>query len=158
MTNTCACMHVMPLRWSSSLVCAVANVPLKWVWVITEYGVLNDWITLFGSEEIWSLPVLFCPMRSTILSCPYETRTESHLEFNVITQSNAYNVYIYLFIIDPEDPMLRQISKVVGLQLVRYSYLVSDATLARQADRFVAVIISWCRPSTVQSLNRLPSG
>ena len=66
-------------------------------------------------------------------------------------------MYIYiLFIIDPECPMIRQISKVVGLQLVRYSYLVSDATLGRQADRFVAVIISWCRPSTSQSLNRRP--
>ena len=45
--------------------------------------------------------------------------------------------------------------KLVGLQLVdvRYSYFVSDATLARQADRFVANIISWCRPSTSQSLN-----
>ena len=48
--------------------------------------------------------------------------------------------------------------KLVGLQLVRYSYFVSDATLARQADRFVVNIISWCRPSTSQSLNRLPSG
>ena len=48
--------------------------------------------------------------------------------------------------------------KLVGLQLVRYSYFVSDATLARQADRFVANIISWCRPSISQSLNRLPSG
>ena len=48
--------------------------------------------------------------------------------------------------------------KLVDLQLVRYSYFVNDATLARQADRFVANIISWCRPSTSQSLNRLPSG
>ena len=31
--------------------------------------------------------------------------------------------------------MIRQISKVVGLQLVRYYHLVSDATLARQTDR-----------------------
>ena len=59
-------------------------------------------------------------------------------------------LYIYLFIINPEGPMIRQISKVVGLQIVRYCYHVSDATLTRQADRFVAVIISWCRPSTTE--------
>ena len=53
----------------------------------------------------------------------------------------AASVYIYLFIIDAEDPMIRQISKVAGLQLVRYCYLASDATLARQADRFVAVVM-----------------
>ena len=68
-------------------------------------------------------------------------------------------VVIYIFIHNgPRGSHVTSDIKLVGLQLVRYSYLVSDATLARQADRFVANIISWCRPSTSQSLNRLPSG
>ena len=49
---------------------------------------------------------------------------------------------IYLFILDPEGPIVQQISKVVGLQLIRYCYHVSDTTLARQVDQFVAVSIS----------------
>ena len=42
-------------------------------------------------------------------------------------------------ILEPEGPMIQQISKVVGLQIIRYCYHVSDTTLARQADRVVTV-------------------
>ena len=41
--------------------------------------------------------------------------------------------------------MIQQMSKVVGLHIIRYYDHVSDATLACQADRFVAVSISSCR-------------
>ena len=49
---------------------------------------------------------------------------------------------IYLFILDPEGPMIQQIPKVVGVQIICYCSHVSDVTLARQTDRFVAVPIS----------------
>ena len=82
------------------------------------------------------------------------------IELNLFQQQRQHiyiHVYIYIFIHNrPRGSHDTADIKVVGLQLVRYSYLVSDATLARQADRFVAVIISWCRPSTSQSLNRRP--
>ena len=66
--------------------------------------------------------------------------------------------FLYLLILDPEG--LQQIglsvSEVVGIHIIiRYCYHVSDATLARQADRFVVFSIS---SFTSQSLNRLPSG
>ena len=36
--------------------------------------------------------------------------------------------------------MIQQISKVVGVQIIRYCSHISDATLARQADLFVQII------------------
>ena len=37
--------------------------------------------------------------------------------------------------------MVQQLSKFVGLHIIRYCNHIIDATLARQADRFVAVTI-----------------
>ena len=49
-------------------------------------------------------------------------------------------------------------STFVGLHIIRYGNHASDATLARQAELFVAIFISSSRDSSSQSLNRLPSG
>ena len=46
-----------------------------------------------------------------------------------------------LFISDPERVPWYNSSKYVGLHIIHYGNHVSDATLARQADRFVAVSI-----------------
>ena len=64
------------------------------------------------------------------------THTHTHTHTRVSYSS------IDLFMLDPEGPMIQRISNVVGLQIIRYCYHVSDATLARQVDRFVAVSIS----------------
>ena len=46
-----------------------------------------------------------------------------------------------LFISDTEGPIVQQLSKFVGLHIIRYGNHISDATLAGQADWFVAVSI-----------------
>ena len=68
------------------------------------------------------------------------------------------DVYIYILHTRPRGSHGTTGSTFVGLHIIRYGNHARDATLARQADLFVAMSVSSSRDSSSQSLNRLPSG